>query len=73
MCERISPLGIVAVSYTHLYQLTGEFVYGFIELSDFALPIAAMAGAVLYALIFLLSLIPFILNKVLHRKRQNSN
>ena len=55
------------------YQLTGEFVYGFIELSDFALPIAAMAGAVLYALIFLLSLIPFILNKVLHRKRQNSN
>lgn len=50
------------------YQLTGEFVYGFIKLNEFSFTSAIIVGVTIYAFICLFSLTFFTLNKFVHKK-----
>lgn len=51
------------------YHFTGEFVYGFIKPEELTLVRAIIAGIVIYASIYILSLILFALNRLLHKMK----
>lgn len=51
------------------YQFTGKFVYGFIEPEELTLVWAIIAGIVIYAFMYLLSLILFALNRLVHKRK----
>ena len=62
----IMIMAYVLFDYIH-YQFTGEFVYGFINSEKFTLVYAIIAGIVIYVLMYLLSLILFVLNRLVHK------
>lgn len=49
------------------YQFTGEFVYGFIKPKEFTFTCAIIVGIAIYAFMCLFSLIPFTLNRFVHK------
>ena len=51
------------------YRLTGEFVYGFIESGELTLAWAIVAGIAAYALMYLLGLLLFALNRLVHKRK----
>ncbi len=51
-------------------RFTGEFVYGFIEREDFTPALAIAAAVIAYALIYLLSLGLFALNRSVHKRNK---
>lgn len=50
-------------------QFTGEFVYGFIKPGELTLAWAIIAGIVVYAFMYLFSLILFALNRLVHKRK----
>ena len=66
-----APIMIMAyVLFDYIrYQFTGEFVYGFINSEKFTLVYAIIAGIVIYVLMYLLSLILFVLNRLVHKMK----
>lgn len=51
------------------YRLTGEFVYGFIESGELTLVWAIVAGIAAYALMYLVGLLLFDLNRLVHKRK----
>lgn len=51
------------------YQFTDEFVYGFIKPEELTFVWAIIAGIVIYAFTYMLSLILFALNRLVHKMR----
>lgn len=51
------------------YQFTGEFVYGFIDSGELTLACAIVAGIIIYAFMYLFSLLLFALNRLVHKRK----
>lgn len=73
-CVLVAPtMTMVYLLFDYVrYRLTGEFVYGFIEKEEFTLAWVIVAAIITYALMYLLSLSLFTLNRFVHRRKKQS-
>ena len=64
----IMTMAYLLFDYIHC-QLTGKFVYGFIEPEELTLVWAIIAGIAIYTFMYLFSLFLFTLNRLVHKRK----
>lgn len=72
-CLFLSPI-LVIIYFLFDYflgHIRGEFVYGFVEVSELSIFYALIVGLIMYVMTLLIGLAIFYLNKIINKNRRN--